>query len=125
MERTCTSQDQDAKLHIPRCAQQAVAHKHFIYIFGGYCKRYLDTIEKYNLLTGKIELLDVKLRVARSDFSVVKINSDVYILIGCTWCRENGGDDPSLCEIFNLETEEMREGETFPFENWGYTACVV
>ena len=40
-----------------------------------------NTFETYNLLTGYIELPDVKLRVVGSEFAVRKINflSDIYI----------------------------------------------
>ena len=118
----------DVKLHIARDHHQAVVHKHFIYIFGGSCEdkfggpnEHTDTIEKYNLLTGQIELLDEKLRVGRSDFAVGKINSDVYIFGGLT----RNGKRTASCEIFNLETEEIREGENLPFSDFCVTACVV
>ena len=111
----------DVELNIARSGHQAVAHKHLIYIFGGwYGPGYTDKIEKYNLLTGQIELLDIKLCVARSCFAVRKVDSDVYILGGVT---SNGRT--ASCEIFNLETEEIREIENLPFSDWGFTACVV
>ena len=111
----------DVKLHIARADHQAVAHKHFIYIFGGYCgDGRTDTIEKYNLLTGQIDLLDVKLHVARSDFAVGKVNSDVYIFGG-----RPGYGKRTLCEIFNLETEEITESESTPVSNLPITACVA
>ena len=110
----------DVKLHIERYYHQAVAHKHFIYIIGG-THRYEDTIEKYNLLTGQITILDCKLRIPRDCFAVGKIDSDVYIFGG-----ENGYcESTASCEIFNLETEEIREGENLPVSNSGLTACVL
>ena len=117
----------DVMLQNARSGHQAVAHKHFIYIFGGYTYtnswkelEVTDTIEKYNLLTGQNELLDVKLRVVRSNFAVGKVNSDFYIL---------GGESKYLrstdtVEIFNLETEEIRRGKNLPVSDRGFTACV-
>ena len=121
----------DAKLHVSRQDHQAVAHQHFIYIFGGYiegarssdiiCDKYSDTIEKYNLLTGQIELLDVKLRVGRCQFAVGKIDSDVYIFGG----RNYHGNADEM-EIFNLETGEIRQfSENIPFSDFCFTACVL
>ena len=113
----------DVKLNIGRANHRAVAHKDFIYIFGGYCgvtKYYTDTIERFDAKTGQIELLGVKLHVGRSDFAVGKVDSDVYIFGGFT---RNG--ITSSCEVFNLETEEIREIENLPFSDFGFTACVV
>ena len=50
-----------------------------------------------------------------------KVNSDVYIFGGETW----DPDYVTLCEIFNLETEEIREGEQSPVSDCDFTACVV
>ena len=116
-----------AKLNIARYNHQAVAHKYFIYIFGGYCEStrscdgYTDTIEKFNLLTGNIELLDVKLYYPRQKFAVGKIYSDVYIIGG------SNGYNLSMdkTEIFNLETEEIEKGEKIPVSDCSFTACVV
>ena len=115
----------DVKLHIERKNHQAVAHKHFIYIFGGWCGcRYTNTIERFNIKTGQVTIIDSKLHVARSDFAVGKVDSEVYIFGG-----EPSDHDYhqylSLCEIFNLETEEIRKGETNPVSDCDFTACVV
>ena len=107
----------DVKLNIARRDHQAVAHKHFIYIFGGWRGPFLDTIERFNVKTGQIELLDEKLRFARSRFAVGKINSDVY-MFGCL--------TTDVVEIFNLETEKVREfNGDIPFSDTGFAACVV
>ena len=111
----------DVKLNVARYNHRAVAHKNFIYIFGGYRRcRYINAIERFNVKTGQMELLNQKLRALRSDFAVGKIDSDVYIFGGYTM---NGST--ASCEIFNLETEEVREGESLPFSDWGFTACVL
>ena len=70
------------------------------------------------MLTRKIELLDV----GRYGFAVRKINSDVYIFGGCI-----GDDNTASCEIFNLETEEIRKGGNLPDSNsdQDLTACGV
>ena len=117
----------DVKLNIARTNHQVAAHKHFIYIFGGWDgKMYTDTIERFNVKTEQIELLDVKLHVGRCGFAVGKVDSDVYILGGESW---DDDDDARtvLCEIFNLQTEEIRKGENLPDSNSdrGLTACVV
>ena len=116
-----------AKLNIARRSHQAFAHKHFIYIFGGgieegtrYCEGHTNTIEKYNLLTGQIELLAFKLHSPRLKFAMGKINSDVYIIVG-----SNGYKKLDKIVIFNLETEKIKEGEQIPVSDFTYTACVV
>ena len=110
----------NVKLYIERANHQAVAHKHIIYVFGGWCDNgYTDTIERFNVKTGQIELLDEKFRIARSHFAVAKINYNVYIFGGETY------DESATCEIFNLETEEIRKVEIVPFSHKCFTACVV
>ena len=110
----------DVKLHIARGFHQAVAHKHFIYIFGGWCEDgYTNTIERFNVKTGQITIIDSKLHVRRGDFAVRKVDSDVYIF------GDDDYDDKASFEIFNLETEEIRKGGNLPFPYCDFTACVM
>ena len=89
-----------------------------------------NTFETYNLLTGYIELPDVKLRVVGSEFAVRKINFLSYIYI--FWRRIehrvtrlfNWGSTIS-CEIIKLESDEIKEDEKVPVSNHGFNACVV
>ena len=108
------------KLHFARKYHQAVAHKHFIYVFSGYCRgRTTKTIEKYNSITGKMIIFDVKLSIGRVGLALAKVDNDVYLIGG----KISKTDATDVVEIFNLNTEELREGEKVPFRDFGFTAC--
>ena len=118
----------DVRLHVGRWDHQAVAHKNFIYILGGFCRDgYTNAIEKFDVKTGRIEVLDEKLRVERSRFAVGKIDSDIYIFGGeCQQVCDFTYEWTGLCEIFNLEKEEIKKGAKLPFRDFrDFTACVV
>ena len=113
----------DFKLNIARSYHQAVANKQFIYVLGGYNRSgFTDSIEKIELSAGKVELLSVKLKHARSLFAASKIDNDLYIFGG----RVRDGSSNTTTnstEILNLETLEMKEGLKVPTLDHAFTAC--
>merc|ERR1719427_1787332 len=129
-----------AKLSFPRAEHQAVAHNQFIYILGGFCDNeegvtvYAYSIERFNTVTGKIEIIKPKLRIGRSDFALGKVRSgestDIYLLGGASWVVEKDAKKGAVNfqEVFTLETEELRqcskEMSNFDWNaNFGFTAC--
>ena len=109
----------DFKLNIARHCPQAVAHKQFIYVLGGYIgyRKCTDTIERIDVSAGKVEVLNVKLKHARSLFAASKSNNDLYIFGGSVI------DGDSSTEVLNLETLEIKEGVELPISNSCFTAC--
>merc|ERR1719427_2015513 len=129
-----------AKLSFPRADHQAVAHNQFIYILGGFCDNeegvtvYAYSIERFNTVTGKIEIIKPKLHIGRSDFALGKVRSgestDIYLLGGASWVVEKDAKKGAVNfqEVFTLETEELRqcskEMSNFDWNaNFGFTAC--
>merc|ERR1719427_1509238 len=129
-----------AKLSFPRAEHQAVAHNQFIYILGGFCDNeegvtvYAYSIERFNTVTGKIEIIKPKLHIGRSDFALGKVRSgestDIYLLGGRSWVVEKDAKKGAVNfqEVFTLETEELRqcskEMSNFDWNaNFGFTAC--
>merc|ERR1719427_2293437 len=129
-----------AKLSFPRAEHQAVAHNQFIYILGGFCDNeegvtvYAYSIERFNTVTGKIEIIKPKLRIGRSNFALGKVRSgestDIYLLGGRSWVVEKDAKKGAVNfqEVFTLETEELRqcskEMSNFDWNaNFGFTAC--
>ena len=105
-----------------RSFHQAVAHKHFIYVFGGRCKNLpLRTrmIEKINTVTKRVEIIATKLPVAISHFEVAKVDEKALLFGGVTgvWYPTDS------VEIFDLNTEQIEQGVKMPFS--GFTACVL
>ena len=96
----------DFKLNLGRFGHQAVAHKNHIYIVGGWRagNRQTNTVERIDVNSGKVDLLEVELRGARGRFGSCKIESDVYI---CRSGASNG--NASSVEILNLDTMEVKE----------------
>ena len=105
------------KLIKGRFSHQAVAHKQFIYVLGGNIglRKRTDTIERIDVSAGQVELLDVKLKHARSDFAVAMVKSDLYIFGG------EGCEDST--EVLNLETLEIKELPESPDLYYSFTAC--
>ena len=112
----------ETTLVIPRYFHQAVVHKNSIYIIGGTdgSDERTDIIEKFDLLTERIDFLNVKLKIARSSPAVAKYMNDLYIIGGYT----GNGNTPTV-EIFDLDKEEMREGKELPVADLDFTACVL
>ena len=110
------------ELQIARCDHQAVAHKHFIYVFGGISNDgRTATIEKIDTVTKCVEIIPTQIRVTRSSFAVAKVNEKVHLLGGETGTFTN----TDSVEIFDLNTEQIEQGVKMPFENDGFTACVL
>ena len=116
----------DFKLNIARAFHQAVVHKNLIYTVGGFCgicgdDKYTNTIERIDVNNGKVDLLEMKLRIERSDFASCKLKSNLYIFGGMTgdWSHTNS------VEILNLDTMKVQEGVNVPISDWGFSACVV
>ena len=112
------------KLNIARSCHQAVSHKQFIYVIGGYNKNgcCTDTIERIDVAAGKVEILSVKLKHARSSFATSKVNNNLFIFGGLARDGNSCGETNST-EVFNLETLEVKEGVELPISNSGFTAC--
>ena len=73
------------KLQIGRGSHKAVAHKHFIYVFGGDCKAGLTpTIEKIDTVTKRVEIIATKLPNARIGFAVAKVDEKILLFGGKT-----------------------------------------
>ena len=107
-----------------RSFHQAVAHKHFIYVFGGRCKNLpLRTrmIEKINTVTKRVEIIATKLRVAISHFEVAKVDEKALLFGGVTgvWYPTDS------VEIFDLNTEQIEQGVKMPFSDYDLAACVL
>ena len=70
----------DLKLGIGRIHHKAVAHTQFIYVLGGISESgRTDSVERIDVSTGKVEILNVKLNHERHSFAVAKVKLDVYI----------------------------------------------
>ena len=113
-----------AKMKVARSSHQAVAHKHFIYVFGGKKKvfgsaRVLDSIEKINTKTNYVELLTVKLEWPRMQFAAASKSSQVFLFGGHFSYYLT-----KTFEVFDLEQENILEGKDVPTENNDFTACV-
>ena len=110
------------ELQIARCDHQAVAHKHFIYVFGGISNDgRTATIEKIDTVTKCVEIIPTQIRVTRSSFAVAKVNEKVHLLGGETGTFTN----TDSVEIFDLNTEQIEQGGYMPFPNSGFSACVL
>jgi len=108
------------KLNIARSCHQAVAHKQFIYVLGGFIERgCTDTIERIDVSAGKVELLNVKLKHGRCRFAASKMNKNLFIFGG--WVGY--GSTTSTTEVLNLDTLEIKEGVEVPIPDYGFTAC--
>ena len=141
-----------SSLNIGRFQPGAVAHKEFIYIFGGHNehRKMVSSIEKFNTKTGEVTTIESKLLIPRNCFASYKIFSDVYIIGGDTFdystiipANNNSGYTQQLAitikknvldfinhftnttEIFNLNSEEIRQGISFPVSDEGFTAGVL
>jgi len=111
------------KLNIARSCHQAVAHKQFIYVLGGFIERgCTDTIERIDVSAGKVELLNVKLKHARSRFASCKKNKNLFIFGGVVK-NGNSWTTTSTTEVLNLDTLEIKEGVEVPIPDHSFTAC--
>ena len=110
----------DFKLNIARFGHQFVVHKNHIYMVGGWCAggRRANTVERIDVNNGKVDLLEVKLPVARGRYASCKFGPNVYIF-GTT------KDNTSSVEILNLDTMEVQEGVSVPISDYGFSACVL
>lgn len=139
----------NSSLNIGRFHSRAVAHKEFIYIFGGQNEHHKmeSSIEKFNTRTSEVTVIESKLLIPRNCFALYKISSDVYIIGGDTFdfssiapannslgviqqLMKRGMLDltnrfTNTTEIFNLNSEEIRQGISFPISDEGLTACVL
>lgn len=71
-------------LQVPRYDARAVAHNEFIYVFGGrnVYQNLENSIERLNVTTGEVTIIDSRMLVGRNCPALCKIDSDVYILGG-------------------------------------------
>ena len=76
-----------------------VVKDRYIYVFGGFNDTHLDTIEKFDTLTNKWRMLNVKMKKSLQNSTAVTINDDQIALIG----GYNGLMHKSI-DILNLVT---------------------
>jgi hypothetical protein len=54
----------------------------YIYVFGGFNEIHLDTIERFDVVTGKWKLLSLKLKIPLQNCTAVAISDELIALIG-------------------------------------------
>ena len=121
----------ESKLKIGRYEPGAVSYNEFIYVFGGEIKRndnrtiVSNSIEKVNVLTGEVKMIESEMIGVRSSFGIIKINSDVYLMSG--HCKKPGKPRKVtyLIEVFNLESEKFTELARSSFKSEGCIASVL
>ena len=110
-----------ADLNLARHGFQIIAHKGFIYAFGGFTYsakhrpgwKSVDLIERYDIANNVWEVLPVKLTRPRSSNVVAKVGNQVYIIGGWNSTPKHDGDLEGRfhreIDVFDLETETLSE----------------
>ena len=113
--------DFSTKLKTARRYFQAVAYKNFIYIIGGELnnRTITNSIEKFDTITKEIKFIKTKLNIGRSEFAAAKFKNLVYILGGSVH-----SSTANTVEVFNLDLEEIKEGENFKNADDSFTANI-
>lgn len=109
---------QGAPLSVPRHGFELVAHKGYLYAFGGfaYSERHqpawhsLDIIERYDIAADRWEILPGKLPRPRSSNIAAQIQNEVYLIGGWDSTPKHPGDKEGQfhrqIDVFNLRTLE-------------------
>ena len=112
----------------PRSHHQAVAHKDLVFIIGGTTEyRDENSIEKFNISSGEVTLINAEIRVARFNFAAFKLENYVHIVGGNVSVITSFGRQSfttTLVEIFDLESETMQLGVNSLNSYSGQTSCV-
>ena len=113
-----------ADMNIAKHGFQMVAHDHYIYVFGGFAYsaqhnpgwKSLSTIERYNIVEDKWELLNVKLPKPRSSNVSVKLKEKVYLIGGWDSTPQYDGDKEGRfhadIDVFDLKTQQIKTLQT-------------
>ncbi len=108
-----------APMNVAKHGFQMVAHKNFIYVFGGFTFsdkhkpkwKSVDTIERYNISTDQWHTLSTKLPRPRSSNALALVKDKVYLLGG--WDSTPKFEDDkeghflSAIDVFDLRTESV------------------
>lgn len=96
-----------------RRSHAAYKYRNFVYVFGGYKGRNLDSIEKYRIKENDWELLPNYLACAMEAFVPARYKQDIY-LVGSR-----------LIEVFNLLSETCRPFALSLPETWYYCLTFI
>jgi len=111
-----------------RTLHRAVAYNEIIYVIGGMKEneKIIGSIERFNTQLKTIEVIKPKLSVARCNFAICSNQSNVYIIGG--FGHSKGDDEDAYTrsmEIFDVESESLRDGKHIPVADQAFTACFV
>jgi len=111
-----------------RTLHRAVAYNEIIYVIGGMKEneKIIGSIERFNTQLKTIEVIKPKLSVARCNFAICSHQSNVYIIGG--FGHSKGVDEDAYTrsmEIFDVESESLRDGKHIPVADQAFTACFV
>lgn len=110
---------QAASMNIPKHGFQMAAHGDYIYVFGGFAFsaqhnpgwKSLDSIERYDIVNDKWEVIKTTLPVRRSSNISMKVGSKVYLVGGWDSTPKHSGDKEgkfhSSIDIFDLNSETV------------------
>lgn len=130
---------ESTKMNWPRHGFQIVAHKGYIYAFGGFAFsadhtpgwQSLDIIERYDIAAKEWKILDVRLPRKRSSNVAAKVGNKVYLLGGWNSTPKHQDDVEGRfhreIDVFDLDTETVSVSEqTLPDPlRRAFTAVVV
>ena len=99
-----------SKLIIDRLHVQAISHNEYIYVFGGQNWQGIkqDSVEKINILTGEVTIIESKMPIQQSCFTICKIDSDVCF-IGENENSSNLQNIEKIMRVFNFGFEKLTE----------------
>ena len=107
------------KMQQARRNHKVIVYKDKLFVFGGFCNGYLNTVEMYSPDTNKFISM-APMKIARSLFACCRVGNLVYCFGGVTdYGRTNS------VEIYNLDTNAWSEGKNFPVAKSFLHACAV
>jgi len=115
-------------MHVARTLHKAVAHNEFVYVIGGMREneKMTSTIERFNTQLKTIETVKAKLTVARCNFAICNNNSTVYVIGGFGHSKDfDENAYTRSMEIFDMQSETLRDGKHVPVADQAFTACFV
>lgn len=108
----------DVKLNVARSQSScSLFEENIVFIFGGYNKECgtINSIERYDINRGKIQLLDIKMTIPLRRFASCKISASKILLLGGI-TRLSKDSDAVFC--FDIEPLEGKGNQhTYSMEN--------
>lgn len=97
-----------ASLNIPRREAAGAAHLNSVFVFGGNSgRKFLDSVEMYDVLTDKWTLLEAQLSVARDHLAAACVDNCVYLFGGKNPVKIN--ETSKITECFDFTTLQFTQ----------------